>query len=66
MYWRATWFGIALMLFGIMTGEASLMFYSNTILSRMSTSGGGLSPKAGTYLIGITNFTSSALAAFVV
>jgi hypothetical protein len=41
------------------------MFYSNTILSRMS-SDGGIKPKTGTYLLGITNFIGASLSFLII
>jgi hypothetical protein len=42
------------------------MWYSNTILARMNESGGGISPRMGTVLIGICNFVGSIIAIFPV
>lgn len=66
-YWRATWFCI---IFGIslqLTGINALIWYSNTILSRMQERDpNSISPRLGTILIGVTNFVASIFSLFPV
>ena len=45
-------------------GNNAIMLYSNTMLREMSKSGSALSPRQGTYLIGVVNFISSGISIF--
>ena len=48
-----------------MVGNNAIMLYSNTMLEDMSQNGSALSPRVGTYMIGVINFLSSASSVWV-
>lgn len=60
-YRRATWVNVGCMVFHELTGINVIMLYSSQMLAEMHKSGKGLSPRAGTYLIGAVNALSSLL-----
>lgn len=63
-YWRATWFCVAFIIFGQFTGVNAIMWYSNSIISRMHEQGGGISPRMGTVMIGLAGFFGAFCAIF--
>ena len=58
-YRRATWTNIGYIIFHELTGINVITIYCNTIFHNMSSGEGGLSPRTGTYLVGIVNFLAS-------
>lgn len=61
-YRRATWVCAFIFVFNQLSGNASIMFYSNTILENLNSDGGGIDPAVGTIIIGLVNFIGSATA----
>jgi hypothetical protein len=61
---RCSWVNVVDIMFHELTGINSIMIFSNTILSTITD--GGLSPRAGTILIGGVNFFSSAVSFLIV
>ena len=55
------------MIFHELTGINVIFLYSNTMFKRMDTDGkSGLTPRQGTYLIGLVNFLASGISVFTV
>jgi hypothetical protein len=66
-YCRATWVNIAYIIFHELTGINVIMLYSNQMFNQMASSNpNSLSPRKGTYLVGIVNLLSSLLSTQVV
>eukprot|EP00347_Sterkiella_histriomuscorum_P013922 403362843 len=63
-YWRASWFCFIFAVINQLTGINAIVWYSSAILKRMQQSGGALSPKNGTILIGVVNFLGTCCAIF--
>ena len=62
MYRTGTGVAVVVMLFHQLTGMGAILFYSNTIFAEMPS--GLLTPRQGTYAIGIFNFISSAVSLY--
>ena len=59
-----TWIALFVMFWHEMVGNNAIMLYSNQMLDDMSAGGSLLTPREGTYLIGVVNFCSSATSVF--
>jgi len=63
-YIVGTWIALGVMFWHEMVGNNAIMLYSNQMLDDMSKEGSALTPRQGTYLIGVVNFLSSATSIF--
>jgi hypothetical protein len=65
---RATFIGLAIIIFHELTGQNAIIMYSNQIFFRMNPNGteGGLSPRAGTILVGVFNFLAHIPAIYLI
>ena len=64
MHWRATWFCVAFIIFGQLTGVNAIMWYSNSVIKLMHNNGGGITPRMGTIMIGLAGFFGALIAIF--
>ena len=59
-YSRASQTNVTIMTFHVLTGYAAVMAFSNTIFANaQESSGGGITPRTGTYLIGVCNLLAA-------
>jgi len=59
-YTRASWVNVAIMSFHVLTGYSAVMSFSNSIFeSAQGADCSGLSPKVGTYLVGLCNLLAA-------
>lgn len=66
-YCKATWVNIAYIIFHELTGINVIMLYSNQLFKQMASSGDALlTPRQGTYLVGIVNALASLLSTQIV
>ena len=63
-YRRATWVNFGYIIFHELTGINVIMQYSNQIFSEMQNDGASITPEQGTFLIGVMQFCSMAIATF--
>jgi hypothetical protein len=54
-YRKSTWVNVGYIIFHELTGINVVMLYSTTMLQEMHKAGGGISPRGGTYLVGLAN-----------
>ena len=67
LYRRGTWITILLIVFHELTGINAIMLYSNEIFKQMSSAGtSSISPRTGTYLVGLCNFLGQLFAVFII
>jgi hypothetical protein len=57
---------VGYIIFHELTGINVIMLYSSTMFKQMSKNGGGISPREGTYLVGIVNSAASLLSVVLV
>jgi hypothetical protein len=65
-YRRATWVLIGFVVLHEFTGYGPVVMYSKTMFKRMSDKGSALTPKEGTYFVGIIIFLSEIASIFIV
>ena len=65
-YRGATWVNVGYIIFHELTGINVIMLYSTTLFKNMDKAGGSITPRQGTYLVGLTSLFSSAFSVFVV
>jgi hypothetical protein len=58
-YRGATWVNVGYIIFHELTGINVIMLYSSTMFKQMNKDGGGITPREGTYLVGIVNMLAS-------
>lgn len=67
MYRRGTWVAVILMVFHELAGSNAILLYSNIIIKKMNKDDpNAISPRVGTYLVGIVNFLSSLCALYLI
>ena len=59
-YRRASWINVTVMSFHALTGYSAVMAFSNTIFKEaQNPDGSGISPRVGTYLVGLCNLLAA-------
>ena len=65
-YRRATWINLGYIVFHELTGINVIMQYSNQMLKQMQSKTFPITPREGTYMVGVANFLTSFMSIFVV
>ena len=61
LYKTGTWVALLVMFWHEIVGNNAIMLYSNKMLEDMSSADAILTPRQGTYLVGVINFLSSGI-----